>query len=379
MTTLLPPRRSAARRIAGAVLRSPVGALLDGLAYPHGTDRYLELLDPLLARDTTRAVITDIQRETIDTATITLRPNRCDGHRAGQYVQVTAEVDGRRHTRCFSISSSAHRRDGLITITVKVNPGGIVSRYLANQATPGVVVELSPAEGEFVLPRRLPDRLLLISGGSGITPVMSMLRTLADEHAPTEITFLHYARTPRDLAFADELRELDARMPNLHLAIVCTREPDAGSHGLSGHLDATHLDAVTADLEGVPTYVCGPVPLIEAAEALWQQRDRDDLLHVERFVLAPITPASTEDATGKIVFADSNTTVDNDGTTLLQQAEAAGLTPVAGCRMGICHTCIRPKLVGQVRDVRDGRLSSCDPEQVQICISAPVGDVTIDL
>lgn len=377
MTTLLPPTRSAARRIAGAVLRSPVGALLDSLAYPHGTDRYLELLDPLLARDTTRAVITDIERETIDTATITLRPNRWDGHRAGQYVQVTAEVDGRRQTRCFSISSSAHRGDGLLTITVKVNPDGVVSRFLANRATPGTVVELTAAEGEFVLPRRLPDRLLLISGGSGITPVMSMLRTLADEHAPTEVTFLHYARTARDLIFAEELRDLDARMPNLHLVTVFTREPQAGSHGLTGHLDPSHLEAVAADLDGVPAYVCGPAPLIEAATALWQQRGLDDLLHVERFVLTPMTAAA--DATGTVVFADSNTTVDNDGRTLLDQAEAAGLTPQAGCRMGICHTCIRPKIAGQVRDVRDGRLSSCDPEQVQICISAPVGDVTIDL
>jgi ferredoxin-NADP reductase len=378
MTTLLPPRRSAARRIAGAVLRSPVGTLIDSLAYPHGTDRYLELLDPLLARDTTRAVITDIERETIDTATITLRPNRWDGHRAGQYVQVTVEVDGRRQTRCFSISSSAHRDDGHLTITVKVNPDGVVSRFLADRATPGVVVELAAAEGEFVLPRRLPDRLLLISGGSGITPVMSILRTLADEHnTTTDITFLHYARTPRDLTFSDELRELDARMPNLHLVTVFTKHAEASTAGLAGHLSADHLDALIADTAGVPAYVCGPTSLIEAATDLWADRGQHDLLHVERFHLAPATP--TADATGQVVFADSNTTVANDGRTLLDQAEAAGLTPQAGCRMGICHTCIRPKLAGQVRDVRDGRLSSCDPEQVQICISAPVGDVTIDL
>jgi len=377
MTTLMPPQRSAARRIAGAVLRSPVGTLLDGLTYPHGTDRYLELLDPLLARDTTRAVITDIERETIDTATITLRPNRWDGHRAGQYVQVTVEVDGRRQTRCFSISSSAHRDDGQLTITVKVNPDGVVSRHLADRATPGVVVELAAAEGEFVLPRRVPDRLLLISGGSGITPGMSILRTLADEPTKTDITFLHYAQTPRDLTFADELRELDARMPNLHLVTVFTKHAEASTSGLAGHLTADHLDALVPDMEGVPAYVCGPTSLIEAATDLWADRGQQDLLHVERFHLAPaMSPA---DATGKVVFADSNTAVDNDGRTLLDQAEAAGLTPQAGCRMGICHTCIRPKIAGQVRDVRDGRLSSCDPEQVQICINAPVGDVTIDL
>lgn len=380
MTSLMPPPTSRLRRAVGAVLRSPVGNLADALVGPHGLDRYLELVDPLFARDVNRAVVTDVRRETHDTTTLTLRPARPVDHLAGQFVEVTVEVDGVRHTRCYSISSSAHRGDGKITVTVKADPAGRVSGHLANAIGRGSIVEVSQAFGDFVLPEDRPQRVLLVSGGSGITPVMSILRTLVDEGAATQVTLLHYARGPADVAFADELAIM-GRLPGVDVVVVHTRDSSRAAHELTGYFSLEHVAATIGAAVDVPTYVCGPANLIDAVTGLWIELGLQDELRVERFALAPITPDrdAALDAGGTLSFADSRLDVVATAETILAQAEAAGLTPKSGCRMGICHTCIRPKIAGQVRDVRDGSLSSCDPEHVQICISVPVGDVTIDL
>ena len=232
---------------------------------------------------------------------------------------------------------------------------------------------------EFVLPEGdRPDRLLLLSGGSGITPVMSILRTLADEGADTEVTFLHYARTADDVPLRDELRELHARRRSVSVVTVLTRDRAGSDLALTGHLTPEHVDAVLPDPTDVPTYVCGPAALIEDATDIWSAAGLAELLHVERF--QPAAPAEADAAaTGTITLTRSGRTIENDGRPLLDQAESAGLSPESGCRMGICHTCIKPKLAGQVRDTRDGRVSSCDPEDIQLCINVPVGDVELEL
>src|SRR3954449_1751425 len=187
------PRRARRRRF------SPLG-VLEALATPHGVDRYLELIHPMLTVRELRAVVTDVERTTADSVTLTLRPTRqWRGFEAGQFVQIAVDIDGVRRTRCYSPSCSQHRADGRIEITIKAHPQGLVSQYLHAQAKPGLVLGLTPADGTFKLPARRPDKLLLISGGSGITPVLSMLRTLADEEHPGEIVFLHYSNAPSDV------------------------------------------------------------------------------------------------------------------------------------------------------------------------------------
>ena len=164
---------------------------LEALASPHGVDRYLEILHPMWAAREVRARVVDVRRE-VDVpghppvATITLQPTATwRGHRAGQHVQLGVEIDGaRRTTRVFSISSPDSRDGDRITITLRANPDGLVSRHLVERAEPGTVVHLSQAQGEFTLPDQVPDHVLFISGGSGITPVMSMLRSLQRRAPP---------------------------------------------------------------------------------------------------------------------------------------------------------------------------------------------------
>src|SRR6201995_418292 len=154
--------------------RSPL-RLLEALATPHGVDRYLELVSPMLTVRELRAEVTEVRRPTADTVTLTLRPTRqWRGFRAGQFVQLTIDIDGVRRTRCYSPSCSQYRADGRIELTVKAHPDGLVSNHLVATARPGLVVGLSQADGTFCLPDERPDRIVLISGGSGITPVLAM-------------------------------------------------------------------------------------------------------------------------------------------------------------------------------------------------------------
>jgi stearoyl-CoA 9-desaturase NADPH oxidoreductase len=346
--------------------------LLEALATPHGVDRYVELVRPTWSPRDQRAEIVDVRRQWVGSVTLTLRPNEhWLGFRAGQFIRLTVEIAGVRETRCYSPACSEHL-DGEIELIVKAHPAGKVSRYLYEHAHPGMLVGCSEAEGQFVLPRQRPERLLLISAGSGITPVMSLLRTLHDEGHPSHVTFLHYARSRRHIPYLDELRRIAGSAPNVRLALVRTREAGA----LKGHLSRSQLRHVAPDYDRAHTYVCGPPSLIVAVRSLWVEDGIEQPLWVESFQ-PPSFTTSDKRADGSVYFARSRKRVTSDGRCLLEQAEQVGLCPPFGCRMGICRMCTARKTAGSVRDVLSGDISSGADEDIQICISVPVGDVEL--
>lgn len=213
-------------RFGDRLLRSPLFDLLLG---PHGVDRYLELIRPDLVVGEARAEVVKVEHQTARSATLTLRPNRAwAGCKAGQFVRAGFEIDGVRRTRTYSPAGSENASSDVIELTVTAHPEGVVSRHLNGATPPGTVVHLGPAQGEFVLPEERPERLLLISGGSGITPFMAMLRTLCDENHDGEVVFLHYARTAEDWLYAREVEALAARHRNLSSVYRTTRGPQAG-------------------------------------------------------------------------------------------------------------------------------------------------------
>ena len=359
--------------LAGRVLRSRAVA---ALASPHGVDRYLELLNPMWAAEEVRARIVDVTRE-VDAdpvvATITLQPTSTwRGHRAGQHVQVGVEVDGgRRTTRVFTISSSDSRPGERFTLTVRANPdtdGRVgVSRFLAERARPGTIVHLSQAQGGFVLPDRVPEHILLISGGSGITPVMSMLRSLQRRTHRGRVTFLHYSPGPDRQIFASELDEIRRGGHGVDVHLLHPGQGDP-------YLSPAFLERLVPGYRDVDTWVCGPERLIAAAEAAYG--DAGSRPRVEYF---KPPRRSVGSAGGQVGFARSGTSVPNSGDTLLAQAEAAGLRPESGCRMGICFSCTTTKREGTVRNVLTGETSSRPDEDIRICVSTPEGDCSVDL
>ncbi len=351
--------------------------LLEGLTYPHGVDAYLQAINPLWAANQVRARVTQVRSQTPDTVTITAQPNaNWQGHQAGQYLRLTVEVNGVSHTRCFSPANSAHDA-GVIELTCKVNDTSVVSRYLRDQAQPGTILQLSPAEGGFALPASRPARIVLISGGSGMTPVLSMLRTLCDEGYAGQITFLHYCANAQSLLYADELALLERQLTNLTV-LRCFADRGQGGE-LEGLFSAAQLAQAVPDFADAETFLCGPPGLMERVEAAYAQAGIAAQLHQEHFTAAVAAPVDTGKAEGEVRFARSERLSENNGDTLLTQAEAAGLSPASGCRMGICFACTCRKASGQVRDIRNGQLSGTGEEDIQLCVSVPVGTVVVDL
>jgi ferredoxin-NADP reductase len=363
-------RRSFAKTFRDRILASDLVDLLTG---PHGVDRYTELVDPTWTQGEARAKVVDVRRTTPRSVTLILAPNESftstHAVKAGQYVNVAVEIDGRRHTRCYSPANA----EGASTLELTVgrhgagSEGGLVSNHLYEQARRGMVVGLTSVGGDFVLPASRPRRILLVSGGSGITPVMAMLRTLvAEGHLQkqgAEIAFVHYARTQAEACYRDEL----ATMPGVRALYGFTR---SGSGELVGRFGAEHLNAAMPSPDAV--FVCGPTALVESV------REHCENVYTESFV-PPVITTPANPSGGRITFADSDVDVVDDGRSLLEQAESAGLTPENGCRMGICHTCTRRKVSGTVRSLTTGAVSTAPDENIQICVSVPVGDVDLAL
>jgi ferredoxin-NADP reductase len=339
------------------------------LTTPLLPDDYLGLVNPLWSRRELRGRVEDVRPETASTASLTIRPGiGWTGHRAGQHVRVGVDIEGVRHWRPFSLSSSPHRTDGCLTITVKATPDGLVSPYLVRHATPGTIVRLTPAEGDFVLPEPLPDRLLFLTAGSGITPVAAMLRSLAAAQRMPDAVLVLCAPAPEDVIFGPYLRTLATRWKSLRLYERHTR---AG-----GRLTMAQVRDICPDWRERHAWVCGPAGMLDDAERHWRRSGAGDRLRVERFQSARVSGG----AGGRVRFVASGRLSDADGSTpLLTVGENAGVLMPSGCRMGICHSCVTRLRSGRVRDLRTGREHGDEGELIQTCISAAAGPVEIDV
>jgi ferredoxin-NADP reductase len=293
-------QRGAARRL----LRSQ---LVDLMVGPHGIDRYLELVHPTLTVHDARAEVVAVTRQTDRTVTLTIDPNRAfTGFRAGQFVKVGVEIDGRRYTRTYSPTISEHDIH-LLELTITVREGGIVGTHLREHATPGLLLHLSDASGDFLMPAIRPEHLALVSGGSGVTPTIAMLRTLVSEGHTGRIDFVHYGRTAADWLYRAQVEAIAAEHPNVHPTFVATRE--GGERFNASTLAAT-----------AHVLVCGPPELIDSVKVHHPEAT------AETFT-PPTLNLTGETAEGTVRYLDSDISAPITEGTLLEQAEASGLTP----------------------------------------------------
>jgi ferredoxin-NADP reductase len=367
MTTALPIR--APWREATRALRDGAVKLAEFVATPLVPADYLDLLNPLRSGAEPRGRIVAVEPETADAATLVIKPGRgWRRHIAGQYIRIGVDVDGVRQWRAYSLTSPLDRPDGCITITVKAIPGGLVSNHLVHSARVGTIVQLNQACGEFTLPDTRPAKVLFVTAGSGITPVMGMLRNRDDRLA--DVVVVHSAPTSKDVIFGAELGQLAAAG---HIRLV---ELHTDTDGL---LDAETLEQLVPDLAERETWACGPIGLLDAMEQHFEQTGRATQLHTERF--RPNILVTGEG--GQVSFARSGTVIEADGVTpLLDAGEAAGVLMPSGCRMGICFGCVAPLREGAVRDLRTGDLTTAaagDGVLIQTCVSAAAGACDIDL
>jgi ferredoxin-NADP reductase len=342
------------------------------LSLDRGAEFWLGEVNATWSLGEARARVVRVVDETPDTKTFFLRPNgRWRRHRAGQHTTVEPELDGVRVRRCYSISSAP--ADPLPAITVKRAPGGRVSAWLHDHVRPGHVLRLGLAAGDFVLPDPPPRALLLIGGGSGITPLFSMLRDLAGRGAVHDVVLAHHARTADDVIFRRELEALRSRHAGLRV-LLCLTDGSSGH----GRFDEAQLTRLVPDFADRETFLCGPPGLMERVDRMWADAGATDRLHRERFTSAP--PPTSGGAPVRITLAPSGRSfVARGAGTLLEQLERAGERPRSGCRMGVCGTCKVTKRAGTVEDLRTGRCSARPDEIVQPCVSVARSNVEVCL
>jgi ferredoxin-NADP reductase len=346
---------------------------LAALSSPLLVDDYLELINPLWSTRELRGRIEKINHETREAATVLIKPGyRWGGHQPGQYLRIGLDIEGVRHWRAYSLTSDPQRSDGLISITVKDVDEGKVSPYLVRRGRPGTIVSLGGVEGEFVLPDQLPDKLLFISAGSGITPIMSMLRHLDQSGELGDAVLLHSARHADEVIFGDELRD----MANRHDRFVLHEQHTAGK----GRMGPPDLDTLCPDWRERDTYISGPTEMLDAFTDAYEQAGIADHLHMERFQPKLGLGDGDEGEGGTITFLTSDCEAKSDGSQpILVAGEEAGLDLPFGCREGICHTCVGELRSGRVRDLRNGKVYGEEGEVIRTCISAPEGPIEIQL
>ncbi|MBM7516795.1 ferredoxin reductase [Nocardioides nitrophenolicus] len=367
-------------------LRTGLRSLLDAAVTPLSVDDLLDHFAPLRpgAAVGLQGRIVSVRKETADAATLVIKPGRdWAGHIPGQYVRVGVDVDGVRLWRTYSLTHGP-RRDGHISITVKAIPDGAVSQHLVRDARAGQLVQLAQAEGDFVLAPPVAGRrqkLLLVTAGSGITPVIGMLRNLysrnQDAHdaarAAYDIVLVHSAMKRDEVIFGNELRA-HAEAGRLRLI---ERHTDT-----DGLLTTADLETEVPDLAERTAYACGPAGLLDTLEAYYDEQRLT--LHTERFRPTVVDVAAEG---GTLTFAGASAaSVETDGSVpILDAAESAGVLMPSGCRMGICMGCVLPMRSGAVRDLRNGELTVAVPGEthpdgvkIQTCISAAAGDCTFD-
>ncbi len=342
---------------------------------PHWIDFVLQHIAPTLSVTRGLARLAAIRVETPDIKSFVLQPAAPIAFAAGQSVPVRVVLGGVVHERCYSPTSRPG--DATLVITVKRHAQGSVSRWLHDRAAVGDVLELGAASGDFILPAPLPARLLFIAGGSGITAVRAVLDAALRARHDADAILLYYARRAADFAFADHLRGLARLHPRLRIHFLA-QLPDDGT-APAGHFCAAHLDAFASDHAQRQTFVCGPNGLMRAVAKHWADAGLSDQLRSEAFAAAPDDDGTPGRAAMPVHFRRSSRTVELAQPTLLRIAEAAGLRPPSGCRMGICRTCTCTKVSGTVRDRVSGAVDSRAGSRIRLCVSEPLGPVTLDL
>lgn len=364
MTTVTSSRPRATAGLVDAIKR-----LAESVATPLLPADYLDLVAPLRSTADLRGRVVSVMPETQHAATVKIRPGRSwNGHVPGQYIRIGVDVDGVRHWRAYSLTSEHTPHDGLLSITVKAIPDGKVSNHIVRLLTPGTLVHLDQASGDFTLPQPPPARTLFVTAGSGITPIMGLLRNHLDDLR--DVVVVHSAPTRDDVIFGAQLRDW-AAAGRLRLVERYT--------ATEGILVPAQLDELVPDWREREAWACGPIGLLDAMEAHWADAGLGEHLRTERFR----TSLVAEGEGGTITFVQQGTVVEADGATpILDAGEGAGVLMPSGCRMGICFGCVVPLKQGVVRDLRDGQLTIAaegDSIHIQTCVSAVAGSCEIDL
>jgi ferredoxin-NADP reductase len=369
------------------------------------TVSYLDLAEapaPVWSSDDEWLECVRVRDETHDVRSFVLRSvqARSFRYRPGQFITLSLDIDGERVNRCYTLCSSPTRPDTL-TITVKRVPGGQVSNWLHEHLRPGTRLSATGPSGSFCFPPgpvKVPARgQLYLSGGSGITPLMSMSRAWGDLGLDADVQFIHAARTPQDIVFADELKLLARSLPRWRATMVCESRGSApGYSGLMGRLALPLLRAQVPDFLEREVWCCGPAPFMAAVRAMLAEAGFDmSRYHEESFsfdsravdtgATAEAPPSDGPNGAEARRFA---ITLKSRGErfecgaeeSILKAAQRAGLRWPFSCASGVCGTCRTRKLSGEIEMNQGGGLRPREVAQGWMlpCCSKPMSDLELD-
>lgn len=364
--TVRPTVAGAKQRPGWHALRTLAGRVTTPLL----PDDYLKLANPLWSARELRGRVLEVRQETADSATLVIKPGWgfSFDYQPGQYIGIGVLMDGSWRWRSYSLTSSPVKGGRTITITVKAMPEGFLSTHLVGGLAPGTVVRLAAPQGNFVMPDPAPASVLFVTAGSGITPVMSMLRTLVRRDQVTDIVHLHSAPTESEVMFGTELAALHDANPGYRLRLRSTRA--------QGRLNLERIADEVGDWRDRQAWACGPEGMLNEAEKVWKAAGVVANLHLERFAA---TRAAAHGTGGTVTFERSGKEIEADAATSLMEAgEKVGIQMPFGCRMGICQTCVVGLVDGYVRDLRTGVEHEAGT-RIQTCVSAASGDCVLDV
>lgn len=365
---------------------------------PLAFDDTLSLINPLLTVHRLHARIVARQVETGTATTLVLQAGPAfKGLKPGQFVMIGVTINGVRHRRAYSprtVEGHANR----FAITVQRQPGGLVSNHLNEHARVGQFIEIEQAGGAFTLPSPLPAEVLLIAGGSGITPSMAMLEHLQRHFSKTKATLIYFARSRDDRIFAKALDKLAATWSGFQYVAIdsVANTPNDGSGRASATtqtpasqqvLDAELLNRVVPNWTKIPAYCCGPASLMDAARTIWHEAGSTNWkntgiaarLHLEAF--APAKPSGDPHARHEVRIvrdAETKSFQAAGDQTLLIAGETAGLSIKHGCRQGICHECTCRLNHGSVRDLTSGERIDGEGQPIRLCVSSAMSDLDLE-
>jgi ferredoxin-NADP reductase len=339
-------------------------------------------------------VCRQVRRETHDVATFIFAARKPCLFRfqPGQFLTLDLVINGEPINRCYTISASAARPYRL-SITVKRQPNGIVSNWLHDHLKPGDHIRAVGPLGSFMPPPGAQRKWLMLSGGSGVTPLMSMTRTSCDLGEERDIVFVHAARSPADIIFRDELAAIARHTPSLRLAYICeTASGETHWPGFTGRISLPMLQLIAPDFMEREVFCCGPTPFMDGARGLLGQAGFP-MAHYsqESFKFEELSPAEQEEAsevpavefgdTFRIEFAKSGRVIEClPDVTILAAAKGAGLKLPSSCTRGLCGTCKSRILSGTLDMKHEGgiRQREIDSGFALLCCSKPTSDMVID-
>ncbi|NHI01835.1 hybrid-cluster NAD(P)-dependent oxidoreductase [Oceanimonas sp. MB9] len=307
----------------------------------------------------------------------------------GQFLTFTFLIDDREAVRCYSLSSSP-TQSRQFAITVKRVPGGQVSNWLHDHLNVGDETRIMAPAGHFNCLDIVADRYLLLSGGSGITPSMSMVRWMRDTGRLGDVHFMHSARSPGDIIFHQELLRIDSQWPRFRLSLLCEEKTgEQGWAGYRGRLNADLLALLCPDFRQRKILCCGPAPYMKAVRDMLAALSFPMAQYAEESFGAPGAPAAAAESsmlagtalTHRVHFSRSGREGQGSATdTLLDTALANGVWIPSACRTGICGSCKVRKLGGTV--TMDGALALSDAERaddfILPCCAYLQDDVTLE-